>query len=98
MPSACRLSQTLGLFLVTSHHQTEDQMPDQNKPEMDQTRLALAALAASIVSALGEHLPTFRQAFDKELEKRYYALRDADVIHVGAMETLKWTRDFLREP
>ena len=73
-------------------------MSDHHEPKIDQTRLALAALAASIANALGEQFPTFLQAFDKELEKQFNSLKDAEVSNIGAIETLRWTRQFLREP
>lgn len=63
----------------------------------DQTRLAMAALAASIVLALDERSPGVRQAVEGHMEKAYLFLRDAPKPHPGAMETLRWTKEFLKE-
>ncbi|MFC7420188.1 hypothetical protein ACFQNF_09855 [Iodobacter arcticus] len=70
-------------------------MANQRNNEIDQTRLVIAALAASFAKALGEQYPTFLPAFESELEKQYQDLRSAEVSHVGAMETLRWVKEFL---
>jgi ABC-type Zn uptake system ZnuABC Zn-binding protein ZnuA len=64
---------------------------------LNQTRLALAALAACIAQALGEQDAAFQARFEKNLEKAYASLRDGVAENAGAMETLTWTREFLRE-
>ena len=71
-------------------------MSDPANP-IDQTRLALAALTACIVQALDEPEGGVRRAFEANLEKAYAHLREGAVDHIGAMETLGWTRDFLKE-
>lgn len=64
---------------------------------IDQTRLAIAALTASIVQALDEQSPGVRARVLANMEKMYMSLREAQVSHIGAMETLSWTREFLVE-
>lgn len=72
-------------------------MASNRTTDLNQTNLALAALAASFAKALGEQSPDFLKAFERELEKQYRSLEEADVAHVEAMETLRWTSQFLHE-
>ena len=64
---------------------------------IDQTRLAVAALTACIVQAIGEQDEGFRARFDRNLEKAYKDIRDMELSHIGALETLKWTSEFLQK-
>ncbi|HZS81750.1 MAG TPA: hypothetical protein VFA50_02700 [Stellaceae bacterium] len=68
-----------------------------DKAGLDQTRLALAAVAACIVQALGEQEPDVQAKVEKNMEKLYMSLREGPVSNVGAMETLRWTKEFLKE-
>ena len=70
-------------------------MPNSRTSDLNQTNLALAALAASFAKALDAQFPAFLPIFEQELERQYRSLKDADVAHVEAMETLRWTKDFL---
>ncbi len=63
--------------------------------DLNQTNLALAALAASFAKALGEQFPAFLPQFEQELKKCYDNLADSEVCHTEAMETLRWTNEFL---
>lgn len=66
---------------------------------IDQTRLTIAALASCFVKAMEEQQPGFRASFEKHLNEHYYEIRDnSKLSHVGAMETLKWTGEFLKLP
>jgi hypothetical protein len=69
---------------------------NQTQSDLDQTRLALAALAACIVRALGEDGPDVLTNFEKYMEKIYGQLREGPASNVGAIETLIWTKEFLR--
>jgi hypothetical protein len=64
---------------------------------IDQTRLAVAALAACLVDALGESEPAFQAKFEANLEHAYDNIREMEGSNVGAMEILHWTREFLKE-
>jgi|GEM_PF-3099082 len=72
-------------------------MSSNRTSDLNQTNLAVAALAASFAKALDAQFPAFLPMFEQELEKRYRSLEDADVANVEAMETLRWTKDFLHE-
>jgi len=64
---------------------------------IDQTRLAMAALSACLVDALGESEPAFQARFKENLEHAYNNIRDMEGSNVAAMEILHWTREFLKE-
>jgi hypothetical protein len=70
-------------------------MSDHKEP-LDQTRLAVAALAACFAKALGEQDAAFLPSFESHLEKVYHDLRNSQLSHIGAMETRKWVREFLK--
>ena len=63
----------------------------------DQTRLALAALTACLVKALGERDPALVAKFEANLERAYSNIREMEARHIGALEILHWTREFLKE-
>ncbi len=62
---------------------------------VNQTHLIIAALSASFAKALDKHNPGFKQDFMEELESKYYEIREAELQHIQAMETLQWTKEFL---
>ncbi|MDV7491368.1 hypothetical protein R4511_02020 [Acinetobacter baumannii] len=62
---------------------------------VNQTHLIIAALSASFANALEKHNPGFKQDFIEELESKYYEIREAELQHVQALETLQWTKEFL---
>lgn len=64
---------------------------------LNQTHLLLAALSASFANALEKHNPGFKDDFLKEIESKYNEIREMEVSHIGAMETLTWTKEFLKE-
>lgn len=64
---------------------------------VDQGRLALATLAACFVKTFSESDSQFADRFEKYLSDAYDQLGDMPVSNVGAMETLKWTREMLRD-
>ncbi len=64
---------------------------------IDQTRLAIAALTACIVRALGQQDEAFQARFKENLSKVYDNIRDMELSHIGSMETLTWTKEFLQE-
>ncbi len=70
-------------------------MPRSNP--IDQTRLALAAVTACLVDAIGENETAFRARFEENLEHAYDNIREMEGANVGAMEILHWTREFLKE-
>lgn len=64
---------------------------------VNQTHLALAALAASIVKTLDAPPESNRRfVFEQALAACYRNLEEAEVAHIEAMETLRWTKEFLR--
>ncbi|AZC00457.1 hypothetical protein DKE52_008105 [Acinetobacter pittii] len=63
---------------------------------MNQTNLAIAALSASFANAMNKIDPKFSTLFLEEIENRYHELKDMELIHVEAMETLNWTREFIQ--
>lgn len=62
---------------------------------IDQTRLALAVLAACIAQAADAPEGERRSAFLANLERAYANLREGPLYHYGAAETLVWARDAL---
>jgi hypothetical protein len=63
-----------------------------------QTRLVLAALFAALARTFRAQDESFPSRFEDELERLYYELDESDSPPIGAMETLRWTRQLLREP
>lgn len=62
---------------------------------IDQTNLAIAALTASLVNALEKTNPGLTEVFLDEIRERYYEIREEQLTHTGAMETLQWTREYI---
>lgn len=63
----------------------------------DQTRLAIASLAACTAVALGESQESFLPRFEEAMKEVWHHLRDeSTVANVGAMETLKWTHELIQ--
>lgn len=71
-----------------------DLMPKENP--INQTNLAIAALSASFANAMNKIDPQFSTLFLEEIENRYHELREMELVHVEAMETLTWTREFIQ--
>ena len=63
---------------------------------INQTNLALAALAACIVQALDEQQAGVRSRFEVYLEKAYYSLSDGKLPNTECLETLRWTQHVLK--
>jgi hypothetical protein len=57
----------------------------------------VAALTACLVKALGEQDPALQAKFAANLEKAYNNIREMEARHIGALEILHWTREFLKE-
>jgi hypothetical protein len=64
--------------------------------KIDQSRLALAAIVASVVWALDEHSPGVRASALARLEKMYRRLNEAGS-HLDVLETLDWTHHLLND-
>jgi hypothetical protein len=64
--------------------------------DLDQTRLALAALTACIARTLDELDADFGPTFENYLDQAYVRLR-ANPDALGALETVAWTRDLLKK-
>lgn len=64
---------------------------------VDQGRLALATLAACFVKTFSESDAQFADRFETHLGEAYNQLRDMSAANTGAMETLVWTREMLRD-
>jgi hypothetical protein len=64
--------------------------------DLDQTRLALAALTACIARTLGELDADLGSTFENYLERAYAHLRESPDA-LGALETLAWTRDLVKK-
>lgn len=65
---------------------------------INQTNLALAALTASLVKAFEQTNPGLTEKFLEEVRESYYQIREMELSHIEAMETLRWTREFLDRP
>ena len=65
--------------------------------DLDQTRLALAALTACIARTLGELDPDFGPAFERSLDDAYAHLRKGPTVALGALETVAWTRELVKK-
>lgn len=63
---------------------------------INQTNLAIAALSASFANAMNKIDPQFSALFVEELENKYQELREMDLLHIEAMETLTWTKEFIQ--
>ncbi len=63
---------------------------------INQTNLAIAALSASFANTMNRIDPKFSTIFLEELENRYHEIRNMELAHTGAMETLNWTREFIQ--
>jgi hypothetical protein len=64
--------------------------------DLDQTRLALAALTACIARTLDELDADFGGTFEKYLDHAYVHLKESPDT-LGALETVAWTRDLLKK-
>ncbi len=63
----------------------------------DQTRLAVAALAACVVHALDESTGKSLQRFSEALRELHDYIGDtSSVDNTGAQETLRWTNEFVQ--
>jgi hypothetical protein len=64
---------------------------------IDQTRLALAILTACFVKTFSEQDESFRIRFERNLTRAYKEVRESELSHVGAMETLRWVEGYLKD-
>ena len=64
---------------------------------IDQTRLALAVLTACFVKTFSEQDESFRLRFEQNLTRAYKEVREAELSHIGAMETLRWVSEYLKD-
>lgn len=63
----------------------------------DQTRLAIASLAACTAVALGESQESFLPKFEEALKEVWHHLRDESTVsNAGALETLMWTKELIQ--
>ena len=65
--------------------------------EPSETQIAIAALFAALVEALDERSSGLAASFVHHLEETQSRLRDGDVAHREALDTLAWTRALLRD-
>lgn len=63
----------------------------------DQTRLAIAALAASFVHAFEGADEGFHERFIGAMDKTYNALHNVGFDTVAVQKTLNWTREFMKQ-
>ena len=72
-------------------------MPNHSEPfDSDQTKMAVAALAACIVQTLRESDPSFQERFLTRLEGWYATLReDRRTNGLDCLETLAWTKEMI---
>lgn len=63
---------------------------------VDQTRFAMATLAACFVKTFNETDPRFAARFESHLGEAYNQVREMPLSHVGVMETLKWTHEMIQ--
>jgi hypothetical protein len=66
------------------------------KNDLNQLKLAIAYLAASVVQTLNESDPSFQTRFSETLSKAYYTLRDQGGT-VAGLELLAWTKELKKE-
>ncbi len=85
------------LFNIAPSAVVHGSLACQNRTRRIKQGLALAALAACLVKALGERDPAFQAKFEANLEKTYNNIREMETRHIGAVEILHWTREFLKE-
>jgi hypothetical protein len=64
--------------------------------DQGETRLAVAALFASLVEALRERDESLPSRFDAALERIWRQMRDYESSPIGALETLKWTSELMK--
>lgn len=64
---------------------------------INQTNLAIAAISACFAKAMNQIDPKFSEIFLKELENQYMEIRESELAHIGAMETLTWTKEFIQD-
>ena len=64
----------------------------------DQSRLAMAVLAACLARTLGEQDSTFEPRVRKQIERLSHQLRASDEDYAGVLETLHWFEEFLNQP
>lgn len=62
---------------------------------VDQTRLAIAAIAAAFAKAIEERNPGFVAILKTKLSDAYHVVREGTMDNIGAMETLKWVGELL---
>lgn len=67
-----------------------------NENPINQTNLAIAAITASLVKSLEKTNPGLTEVFLEEIRERYYEIRESQLTHTGAMETLQWTREYIQ--
>jgi len=65
---------------------------------LDQTRLAMAVLAACFARTLAEQDSTFAARLRKQTELLSHRLQDSEETYAGVLETLRWFEEFLEEP
>jgi hypothetical protein len=64
--------------------------------DQDQTRLALACLFASLAQTLGEQDTAFVPKFEQHLERMYAQVKGYPGDTMGALQTLRWTGEMLK--
>jgi hypothetical protein len=64
----------------------------------DQTRLAMAVLAACVARTFGEQDSTFESRVRKQIERLSRQLRESEEDYAGVLETLHWFEEFLKQP
>ena len=65
--------------------------------DLSQNKMAIAALFAALVEALDEKSNGLALSFARHLDETQTKLRENEVDHQGVLETLAWTRSFLRD-
>jgi hypothetical protein len=69
-------------------------------PQFDnqvQTRLAMAALTAALVAALGERDESLASSFEKNIDFLYRKMRGTEGEPTEAINVLRWVREFSSE-
>ena len=71
--------------------------PTQTPTHPDQTRLAIAALAACFAVSHAEQSESFLPAFEDALKNMFHHIRNTTLIDNSEVEqTLRWTNDFVQ--
>ncbi|NHB58833.1 hypothetical protein G9F32_12520 [Acinetobacter sp. 194] len=68
-----------------------------DKNSINQTHLIISAITASLIKALDKQSPGLKVEFLSELKEQYYEIREKELVHNEALETLIWTKELIEK-